>query len=148
MLRINDTEDRKLIAKAAGVSAQATDPVIVRAEQNVCLGGFMFTNFTGNGGSIWGSAAGFQKNWVNRELLVFMFRYIFGQLECRALFTRVAVDNQKSLDFNAKLGFNKLFLLEHMYPDGRGQWIFRMLPEECKWLSTGKFLPAMTTTFH
>lgn len=135
MLRINYDEDRLLIAKAAGVHSQPNDAVVARAEQDVCLGGFMFTNFTGKGGSIWVSAAGFRPGWLTRDLLVFSFRYIFGQLGCRALFARIAEDNYKSLDFNVKLGFNEIYHLEHVYPDGRGQRIMRMLPEECKWLS-------------
>lgn len=135
MLRINHEEDRRLIAEATGIRAQPIDPVIARAEKDICLGGFMFTNFTGNGGSIWGSAAGFKAGWLSRELLWFMFSYIFNQLECRALFTRTAEDNERSINFQFKLGFERIYRLEHVYSDGRAQIIFRMLPEQCKWLS-------------
>jgi RimJ/RimL family protein N-acetyltransferase len=148
MLRINDDNDRRLIARATGAHAQPIDPVIARAEQDVCLGGFMFTNFTGKGGSIWGLAAGFRANWLTRELLCFMFSYIFDQLECRALFARTAEDNKKSLDFQLKLGFNEIFRLEHVYPDGRAQIILRMLPQECKWLSISEFKPVVSATVH
>jgi RimJ/RimL family protein N-acetyltransferase len=145
MLRISNPEDRLKVATAAGVSVVPTDPVIVRVEENIVLGGFLFSQFTGKGGSIWAHAAGFQPGWIDRPLLRFAFEYVFLQLDCRAVFARIAEDNKASLDFNAKLGFNRVGYLEHVYPDGRGQVITQMLPHECRWLSANVRLAAGRT---
>jgi RimJ/RimL family protein N-acetyltransferase len=134
MLRINNPEDRAAVAKLANVSAQPHDTVIARVEGEVLYCGFIFTNYTGKGGSIWGHVAAFHPRAFNKKVLRAVFEYTFNQLQCRCMFTKVAERNKKSLDFNTKLGFTKIGHLAEVYPDGSGQIIFRMKKLECRWL--------------
>lgn len=133
MLRCNDDNDRKAIAKAAGVS-DTPATCIARVEDNILYGGFLFTNFTGKNGSIWGHVAGFKPMWLTKNLLQSVFKYAFLQCECRVVFTKIAATNTKSIDLCTKLGFNQFGLLPDVYPDGGGQLIFRMYHQECRWL--------------
>jgi len=135
MIRINHPEDREAIAKAAAVSFNTYDPVIARVKEDTLYGGFMFTNFTGKGGSIWAHVAAFRPGWLSKHILMASFEYPFLQLNCRAVFTRIGENNIKSLDFCTNLGFNKIHHLHDVYPDGSGQFVFKMKRDECRWLT-------------
>lgn len=146
MLRANFDADRKVMTEALGMCYSPADAVIARVDDEKLVGGFVFSNFTGCNGSIWGHVIGFSPNWLNKKLLTAAFDYVFVQLDCRAVFARIKDDNESSLEFNRKLGYTRLYHMEEVYPDGRGQYVSRMLKHECRWTTKPKIL--MSATVH
>lgn len=134
MIRSNYSKDREALAKAIGIQFASTDTCVVRVEGDAPVGGFLFSNFTGRNGSIWAHVAGLKPGWLSKELLRCGFDYAFIDCGCRSVFTRIAMDNKKSLDFCEKLGFTPELELPDVYPDGTGQRIFRMYAHHCRWL--------------
>lgn len=141
MLRANYSDDRHALTEAIGIQLTPTDACIVRVHKEVAVGGFLFSNFSGKNGSIWAHVAGLQPGWLTRSLLQAGFDYAFRSCQCRAVFTRIREDNQKSLDFCEKLGFNRVVTLSDVYPDGTGQVILRMYATECRWLPAAWHTP-------
>lgn len=135
MIHINNKEHGKAIALTSkSLYSPVTMQVISRSEKGVLYGGSIFENFTGKGGSIAMHAAGFNKMWVNRDLLFATFDYPFNQLECTRVFGQVPAKNADALHFNYNLGFKHVIRLEGVFPDG-DMVLMQMLREDCRFLS-------------
>lgn len=135
MIHINSSDHGTQIAATShSLYSPVTMQVISRSEGGVLLGGSVFENFTGEGGSIAMHAAGFAPNWVNRDLLWATFDYPFRQLQCTRVFGQVPANNDKALKFNSNLGFKELVRLEGVFPDG-DMILMQMLREDCRFLT-------------
>lgn len=110
-----------------------TMEVISRVENGELLGGVIYENYTGPGGSIEAHIASLAPRWLNRDFLFIMFDYPFRQLDCKQAFVRVAANNEKSLHWCHSLGFKEYVRIEDVFPDG-DMILLRMKREECRFL--------------
>lgn len=134
MIHVNNIEHGERIMKAAGSDySDRLMQVISRSENGVLMGGVVYENYTGAGGSCLVHIAGFEPNWINRDLLWIMFDYPFRQLDCRQAFAQVASKNTKALEFCKSIGWEILHILEAVFPDG-DMVLLRMKREQCRFL--------------
>jgi RimJ/RimL family protein N-acetyltransferase len=123
------------IAEAAGTTY---NPVVdqciscVNAKDQL-LGGVIYKDYTGPGGSITAHTAGFNKRWVNEEMLWVCFDYPFNQLKVKKMWGQVPASNQKALKFNKSLGFEVEQVIKDVYPDGDMN-LMSMYREQCRYL--------------
>lgn len=123
------------IAAAAGANFNpACSFCLARVENGEVYGGFIFTNFTGEGGSMLTHVAGFRPRWLNRELLMNAANFAFNHCGCNRLFGQVHEHASDVLAFDKKLGWKESTFVEGVYPDG-GCHILVMTREDCRWLS-------------
>lgn len=129
------------IADTAGVVFNPLgDMVIARVTpEGKLLGGVVFTQYTGQGGSIGMHVAGFEPRWISKSLLWACFWYPFEQLGVKKVFGTVPAFNARALAFNRKLGFRQEAVIRDVYPDG-DMVLMAMYREECRHL-TMKPLP-------
>jgi RimJ/RimL family protein N-acetyltransferase len=122
----------KSIAEEVGVFFNpACDHVISRARSGRLLGGVIFTGYTTKSIAI--HVAGFDKHWINSDMLWITFDYPFNQLGVTKLIGHVPSSNPKALDFNRKLGFKEEARVADVYPDG-DLVILSMHRDNCRWL--------------
>jgi RimJ/RimL family protein N-acetyltransferase len=107
--------------------------VISRTENGILMGGIVYENYTGANGSCLVHIAGFEPNWINRDLLWIMFDYPFRQLDCKHAFAQVAANNTKAYEFCMSIGWELLHTLEGVFPDG-DMLLLRMKRENCRFL--------------
>jgi RimJ/RimL family protein N-acetyltransferase len=126
--------------KVAEASASSFNPA---KDHSICrvdskgrlMGGVLYSRYTGMGGSIFMSVAGFKPNWLNRDLLIMAFAYPFDTLGCRKLFSAIRANNRRSLALNLRLGFKAESVMEHVYPGLDGDMILTsMYREDCRHL--------------
>lgn len=110
------------------------DQAMVRLIDGKVAGGFIFTDYTGEGGSMVTHVAGFEPRWLTRELLYNAANYCFNYAKCQAIFGQVPASKPKVLAFDLKLGWKEKAFLEGVYPDG-GCHIISMTREDCRWLN-------------
>lgn len=110
----------------------ACDPVIsnVGADGDL-LGGVIYDGYTGS--CIFIHQAGFDKHWMNRDMLWTAFDYPFNQLGCTKLFGTIPSTNGELLGINLRLGFQVEAVLEDAYPGG-DMLVLSMKRDECRWL--------------
>lgn len=111
-----------------------TMQVISRVENSELLGGVVYENYTGAGGSIEAHIGSFGPRWLNRDLLYVMFDYPFKQLDCKQAFVRVKSKNEKSLNWCHSLGFKEYCVIEDVFPDD-DMILLRMKRDECRFLN-------------
>jgi RimJ/RimL family protein N-acetyltransferase len=111
-----------------------TMEVISRVENGNLLGGVIYENYTGPGGSIEAHIAALAPRWLNRDFLYIMFDYPFRQLDCKQAFVRVDVRNDKSLNWCLSLGFKEYCRIEDVFPHG-DMILLRMKRDECRFLN-------------
>lgn len=110
------------------------DQVIARCNpEGNLLGGCLYQNYTGPGGSIGIHVASYHERWINRDILWICFHYPFVQLNCKKLFGQVPVTNRKALEFDLNLGFKIEATISDVFPDG-DLYVISMLREDCRWL--------------
>jgi hypothetical protein len=133
LINFNNPLHAELIAKAAGANLNRDmDQCISRSEDDVLLGGTIFTDYTGR--SICAHMAGFVDHWINRDLLWVTFHYPFIQLKCEKIIGFLPIANQSALEFDRKLGFKEEAIIQDVYPQG-DMVIVSMRKEDCKWLN-------------
>lgn len=123
------------IAAAAKASYNpAADACLARVESGELYGGFIFSDYTGPGGSMMAHVAGFRPRWLTRELLGNAANYAFNHCKCGRIFGQVRASQPKVLAFDLKMGWKEVAFLEGVFPDG-GCHILAMAREGCRWLS-------------
>ena len=110
-----------------------TMEVISRTEKGILLGGVIYENWTGPGGSCLVHIAGFTKNWINRDMLWIMFDFPFRQLDCKLAFAQVAAKNTIARAFCESIGWEELHTLEGVFPDD-DMVLLRMKRDTCRYL--------------
>jgi RimJ/RimL family protein N-acetyltransferase len=136
MITAGNVTHAKTIAKEAGTFFNPEcDHVISREEGGRLLGGVIFTGFTG--ASIGLHVAGFDPNWINRDMLWVTFSYPFEQLGVKKITGTIHSGNQKAILFNRKLGFVEEARLADIFPDG-DLIVMSMRKDDCRWLKRGK----------
>ena len=88
---------------------------VSREKDGELLGGVVYYDHTGE--SLCVHIAGWDDHWVNRDILFCMFDFPFRQMGVKRVFAQIPEDNQRSLDFNAKLGFRTVARIEGVYPN-------------------------------
>jgi hypothetical protein len=135
MIHVNNYEHGRAIMKSINSAfTEVTMQVISRSEGGELLGGVVYENYTGPGGSILAHIAGFAPNWINRDILFVMFDYPFTQLDCKQAFGQVAAKNTHSVEFNKKLGWEEVITLEGVFPDD-DMILMRYRRENCRFLN-------------
>lgn len=79
------------------------------------------------------SGAGTHPRWLTKNLLLFGFGYVFGQLGCKRMNTVTPASNVKARRVDEKLGFVQEGRIREALPDGDDLIIYGMLKSECKW---------------
>lgn len=78
-------------------------------------------------------AAGIGRRWCSRELLKFLFEYVFNVAKVNVVINSVAEDNEESMIFTKKVGFTEVCRI----PEGAGDCalvIFTMHKKDCRWI--------------
>lgn len=132
MIESGNLEHARAIAEEVGIYFNlACDRVFSRSKNGKLLGGVIFTGYTK--ASIAIHVAGFDKHWMNRDMLWITFSYAFDQLRVSKLIGHVPSSNQTALDFDYKLGFKEEARITNIYPDG-DLVILSMVRDDCRWL--------------
>jgi RimJ/RimL family protein N-acetyltransferase len=136
MIVDNDRRHGARIAKASGCILHCDDTVISRVTSDGNLmGGVLFQEYTGVGGSVGLHCAGFHPNWLGRELLSAVFDYVFNQLQCNKAIAPVPSKNQVALALDYKLGFKYVTTVPGYFPDGN-LVVLDMVRDDCRWLGS------------
>jgi RimJ/RimL family protein N-acetyltransferase len=135
-IRFNDQSDANRIAKISGVSFNPlVDQCIARFERRggTLLGGVVYKDWTGLGGSIAVHVAGLRDRWVNRALLFVCFDYPFNQLQVKKIFGQISSRNRVAYEAAKHLGFVEEARIRDVYPDG-DMVLLSMTREQCRFL--------------
>jgi RimJ/RimL family protein N-acetyltransferase len=136
MLNYNNKDHGSAIAKAAGCILHPENTVISRVtSEGKLMGGVIFKEYTGVGGSINLHCAGFHPNWLGRDLLCAVFHYVFNTLKCKKAFAPVPSTNQVALALDSKLGFKYVTTVPGVFPDGN-LVVLDMDRDDCRWLGS------------
>lgn len=112
---VNNPVYTEAIAGSVGVSYERRAMSVSRVKDGVLLGGVVYYDHTGE--SLCVHVAGWDDHWVNRDILFCMFDYPFNQMGVKRVFAQIPADNQRSLDFNEKLGFKTACVIAGVYPN-------------------------------
>jgi hypothetical protein len=139
MIRINDVHAIQLIANACHVQfvPKIHHCIATYDESDRLVGGNLYTDYWGNGGSCQLHTACFNKRAVSKAMLYLAFDYPFRQLKVKKIFGLVPERNHAARNFDLKLGFKLEYLAEDVFShaDGvNGMYIMSMRKEDCKWL--------------
>jgi len=105
------------------------------AKDGKIIGGVVYHNYRPP--SIEMSIATIDPRWCTRKVLEQCFTYPFIQLGVKRITTLVDATNQPVRAFNERIGFVHEATLRDALHDGDAA-LFRMLPEECKWIVARK----------
>jgi hypothetical protein len=139
MIRLNDVHAIKLIAGAANIQFVPKLHYCVASydKNDILMGGTLYTDITGVGGSCQVHFAGFRPNWINKALLYCGFQYPFEQLGLKKIIGPIPEYNYKSRNMAIRLGFNIEYKIEDVfnYSHGiNGMYITSMTRDKCRWL--------------
>lgn len=109
------------------------EAVISRHIDDKFVGGIVYANYTGAGGSIEMHTGSVRPIWVNRDILWAAFDYPFKQLGCVKVLGRVKENNFSALAFFYNLGFTVETTVVDVYPDC-GLHVIGMYADKCRWL--------------
>ena len=134
-IRFNHHPDGEQIARSAGcVYNPIGDTTISRYDNDGdCMGGALFRDYTGRGGSTCVHFAGFHPRWICKDLLFVCFDYPFNQLGVKKMFAQVPMSNETSLKLCRHFGWKPEQVIEDVYPDGDMQ-LFSMYRADCRFL--------------
>lgn len=129
------TFDADLVApwvyeRAGGQYVPGCCTAIGRIKDGKLVAGVTYAEYNGVG-LVCGIAG--EGNWATRGFLWLIFDYPFNQLQAKRITTFVSTKNEKSQNFNLKLGFVNEGLLQDACNDG-DVWVNRILKRECKWI--------------
>jgi RimJ/RimL family protein N-acetyltransferase len=97
------------------------------------LGGVVYSNYTGHGGSVLCHMAGWSPRWMTRDLLWVGFDYPFNALQVRKIFACIPSDNRDAIAINKRWGFRDECILRDVYP-GADMIVLSMQREDCRFL--------------
>lgn len=98
------------------------------------LGGVVFHNWTGRGGSVTVHDAGVEDtNWATRDFLWNVFDYAFNQLGCEVMVGPVPSTTERALSINERMGFKREAVIRGVFPDG-DLVIMTMRRADCRFL--------------
>jgi len=135
-IRFNEVSDGHRIAKLSGVAFNPlVDQCIARfnRDDGGLMGGVVYKDWTGVGGSIAMHVAGIRPRWVNRAMLWVCFDYPFNQLQVKKVFGAVPSYNKVAYEFDKHLGFQDEATIQGVYPDGY-LMLLSMTREQCRFL--------------
>lgn len=133
MIRFNVQADGHAIAERAGCAFNpGVDQVIARVDDGGLRGGAIYQNYTGV--SINAHLAGFDEQWISRDLIWVCFHYPFVQLDCKKLFGQVPSFNTEAYELDKKFGFKEIARIEGVFPNG-DLIVMCMNREDCRWLA-------------
>ncbi len=104
----------------------------VTPEGNI-LGGAIFRNYTGVGGSVNIHVASFGKGWITRMLIFMTYDYAFNQLGVKKIFGNIPMKNVDALKFARAAGFNVETIVPDVFP-GDDMVVMSMYRDECRFL--------------
>ncbi len=106
--------------------------IVAVARNGHPIGAVLYINFRHN--SIEMACAG-EPGWLSRHDLRELFKYPFVQLNCFTIITTVRRANTVAREFNDKLGFKTLGVIESGGHRGDDTIIHTMTRPQCKWLT-------------
>jgi hypothetical protein len=125
----------RAIAKDAGTFFNPEcDRVIANVKDGRLLGGVIFTAYTGASMAL--HVAGFDPNWIDRDMLWITFHYPFVTCGVRKILGAIPTSNQKTVLFSRKLGFVEETRISDVFADS-DLLIVSMRKEHCRWLRRG-----------
>jgi len=131
---VNDLKCGKAIAKLAGTDYNPEVNVnFCRVRDGLRLGGVIFSGYTRE--SIGIHSGAWRPRWINRDMLWMTFDYPFNQLGVKRIFGQVPADNHHAIEFNEKLGFQTVAIIEGVFPNNVACLVMRMERDECRMLS-------------
>lgn len=115
----------------------AVDTCIAIERNGKLVGGCLFTQWTGKGGSctihVGSDMSGY---WATKDFVQAVFFHVFVWLGCEKLFGQVPSSAPQSVvDFNLNLGFQPEFIIPDVYPDG-DMILMSMYKRDCRFLVT------------
>jgi hypothetical protein len=139
MIVFNDPIFALNVAKAAAVTHfdHFSDPSIatVGASNHRLLGGVIFQDCTGPGGSVCLHCAGFLPGWLNRGMLWHTFHFAFNTVGVKKVIGHVPANNYNAMKLDLHLGFTMETTIADVYPGSNGDlFVFSMYREACRWL--------------
>jgi hypothetical protein len=134
-VRVDEISDGVALAR---VGNSLYNPLLDRCvtritpEGNV-LGGAIFRNYTGTGGSVNIHVASFGKGWITRMLVFMTFDYAFNQLGVKKIFGNIPMKNVAALKFARDAGFNVETIVPDVFP-GDDMVVMSLYRDECRFL--------------
>lgn len=143
-IRFNNAADAAAIGAAAGyVFNPFSDACIARiTPKGNVVGGFLYSAYTGVGGSIYIHVAGFKREWGTRKLLWLAFDYPFSQLMVRKIFVQTRADNREALKLARHIGFSDEHCIRDVYADG-DMMVLAMYRDDCRFLDGQRLLKGL-----
>jgi RimJ/RimL family protein N-acetyltransferase len=134
MIQVGNTVHGEAIAAwASCLYNPRYDIVLSHSNPKKLLGGVIFTDYTGEGGSIKAHVAGVHPNWLTRDFLWVLFDYPFNQLKANKIIGVVRSSNLKALEFDKRLCFTEEARIRDVFPDGDAI-VLGMYRDNCPWL--------------
>jgi RimJ/RimL family protein N-acetyltransferase len=112
-----------------------SDVVFSNSRGNELLGGFIFTDYTGNAVNL--HMASFDKRWLSPSMLWVLFDYPFVKLGCSKLVAQIRSGNLTAIAFARHLGLNEETRLGGIFP-GEDLVFVSLRREHCRWLGMRK----------
>jgi RimJ/RimL family protein N-acetyltransferase len=113
---VNNPEHTQAIADLVGIPVNPEPISISRVKDDKLLGGVIFYDYTGE--SLCVHVGAWDDHWINRDMLFCMFDYPFNQMHVGRIFAKIPADNEHSLRFNEKLGFQTVAVIPGVYIGG------------------------------
>lgn len=135
MIHSGNEEHGQMVMQAMdSMFSPVTMQVISRSEGGKFMGGIVYENYTGKGGSILVHISSTSKHWINRDMLFVMFDYPFKQLDCTQAFAQVKASNADCLAFCQSIGWKEVITLEGVFPDD-DMVLLRLRRDDCRFLN-------------
>lgn len=134
-VRVDDISDGVALARAgSSFYNPLLDRCVARVtpEGNV-LGGAIFRNYTGQGGSVNIHVASFGRAWMTRMLIFMAFDYAYNQLGVKKIFGNIPMKNIAALKFARSAGFNVETIVPDVFP-GDDMVVMSLYRDECRFL--------------
>jgi RimJ/RimL family protein N-acetyltransferase len=131
-VRVNNLYDGNALAETAGSKFNPLlDHCIARVTpEGKLMGGAVFRNFTGEGGSINIHVASFVPRWINRTMMFMAADYVFNQLRVNKVFGNIPMKNAQALKFATDAGFKVETIIADVFP-GDDMAVLSMYRDEC-----------------
>jgi RimJ/RimL family protein N-acetyltransferase len=124
---------RAVCHRASAIVNIEFDISICSVANGKLLGGVVYSNYTGSGGSVLCHMAGWSPHWMTRDLLYVGFDYPFNGLKVRKIFATIPSDNWNAIHINKRWGFRDECTLTDVYP-GADMIVLSMQREDCRFL--------------